>query len=49
MTNAIVDTLLIMSVTFGGLGLAYIGYALCWLPVYLLGGRRKTEENPKEM
>ena len=50
MTNALVDTLLIISITFGGLGLAYVGYALCWLPIYLLGGRHPgTEKNPKEM
>jgi hypothetical protein len=48
MTNAIVDTILIMSLTTGGVALAYVGYALLWLPVYLLGGRH-PEGNPKEM
>lgn len=48
MINALTDTLLIMSATFGGLALAYLGYALLWLPLYL-AGYRKTEKNPKEM
>ena len=48
MTNAIVDTILIMCLTTGGFALAYVGYALLCIPVYLLGGRH-PEGNPKEM
>lgn len=48
MTNAIIDTALILCGTFGAIGLAYTAYAILWLPAYLLG-YRKTEKNPKEM
>lgn len=50
MTNALIDTALIMGLTFGGLATLYLAYALCWLPIYLLGGRHPgTEDTPKEM
>jgi hypothetical protein len=37
--QALVDTVMIMGLVCGGIATLYIGYALLWLPLYLMGKR----------
>jgi predicted phosphoribosyltransferase len=40
MLGALVDTVMVMGLCFGGVAVAYVVYALLHLPLYLLGRRK---------
>jgi hypothetical protein len=40
MLGTLVDTVMVMGLTFGAVALVYVVYALLHLPLYLLGWRK---------